>query len=187
MNGPIIIKRHPMAIIFAFFLALSLIIAVALIAYFTLNHFLASLILLITSVVVSIYLYLLDKMFWANQIVIFEDKIEYIVKKGVKQVSKMDIMLSDLVDVSVNQNGFIASILNHGTIIAHNKEADKDIKLTHVNDPNFYAQEILRLKHIYIAKIKSSTQETINEQLIEPFGLKFLSGQQDDIESSKIN
>jgi hypothetical protein len=193
MLGSIDIRRHPITMVSTFMVACLAIILVAALAFMIwpsmiaskgVADFLAILTLLIASAGCVLWVYIIDRIYWSNYMVLGSDRLIYYMRYSLRDRRSHQIELSDINDIVAIQHGSLANFMNYGTLVISFNDGHPDYQFTSCNDPNFYAQEILRVKQLHMAAQPVPVEfvdQTLNVERL-PIGLSFLSGREDDQE-----
>ena len=108
-------------------------------------------VVLITSIAIFIYR--------ANELIITNENIVQILRQSLidKKVSQLN--LSKVQDVSVDQEGFIPTIFNYGTIRIETAGEATNYVFTHVANPPAVAKQIVEAHERYIALNGASSRD----------------------------
>jgi uncharacterized membrane protein YdbT with pleckstrin-like domain len=155
------VKRHPIGIV-GIYIAISLIlITIAIIAFGVVpsltnesgNSGLAAqigaIVFLFILVFSAIFGFISHKVYWGNSWVVTSDSVTQIAQTSLFNRQSSQLALHNIEDVTAEQNGILAQMLNYGVIKAETAGKRAKFVFPYCPNPNYYAKCILEAREAY--------------------------------------
>jgi len=158
------VRRHPVGIVgFALFgLSTILIILLVLFLVVSANDFSAGVLTALTigAIIFGLFVMLITvisiSIYRTNELIVTNENIVQILKQSLidKKVSQLN--LSKVQDVSVDQEGWLPTIFNYGTIKIETAGESNNYIFSHTANPPIVAKKIVEAHEAYMANMTSS-------------------------------
>ncbi len=148
------IKRHPVGILGIYVATGVLLIVVAILAFIVGPSVITSasrtqvvagggLVFVVLAVLSLAFVFVSNKVYWGNSWVVTSDSITQITQTSLFDKRSSQLSLGNLEDVSAEQNGILAHMLNYGLIRVETAGERSKFVFLYCPNPNYYAQKIL--------------------------------------------
>lgn len=164
------IKRHPFGIISMYFSGgIAIVIAVILAALapqfvdqFSFDGNITLMAILGVAIVVvgvSAMLWIATTIYWQNRWIVTDDSITQIVQDGLFGRRVSQLSMENLEDITVDQQGFIPSMFNFGTLKAETAGERSKFVFPMCPNPNAYARKILEVHETFLHQVRHQPQQ----------------------------
>lgn len=161
------IHRHPIGLIFTY---LSVVIGYA--VFFSLISFflpgladtvgislstagtIIGMLMIILALLGFAFLALTTRLYFVNRLILTEESMKYVLPSGLNDKKTTEIALSDIKNISLQQEGSLASLLNYGTLSVETSEDQDNIFFNYLPDP---AENVKGLKKAAQKSVNSQT------------------------------
>lgn len=112
-------------------------------------------IFVIAAVLVTLFLFLANKIYWDNYWVVTDDSITQVTRTSLFDRQASQLSLANLEDVTAEQHGILAELFNYGILNAETAAASEKFILSFVPHPDTYARQILAAHEDFLHRGKS--------------------------------
>lgn len=165
------IKRHPFGILSMYFSGgLAILIAVVLAAMapqiadqlaYTGDNIMTTALLGAGIIVIGVacMLWIATTIYWQNRWIVTDDSITQIVQDGLFGRRVSQLSMENLEDVTVDQQGFLPSMFNFGTLKAETAGERSKFVFPMCPNPNAYARKILEVHEAFLHQVRHQPQQ----------------------------
>jgi hypothetical protein len=165
------IKRHPFGILSMYFSGgLAIVIAIVLAALApqiaeSMSYsgdnimMMATLGAGIVTIGVACMLWIATTIYWQNRWIVTDDSITQIVQDGLFGRRVSQLSMENLEDVTVDQQGFLPSMFNFGTLKAETAGERSKFVFPMCPNPNAYARKILEVHEAFLHQVRHQPQQ----------------------------
>lgn len=165
------IKRHPFGILSMYFSGgLAILIAVVLAAMapqiadqlaYTGDNIMTMALLGAGIIVIGVacMLWIATTIYWQNRWIVTDDSITQIVQDGLFGRRVSQLSMENLEDVTVDQQGFLPSMFNFGTLKAETAGERSKFVFPMCPNPNAYARKILEVHEAFLHQVRHQPQQ----------------------------
>lgn len=166
------IKRHPIGLFPAYFIAAILIVGAA-VAAVLVPYYLDSLTqqeklgIVLGAVLIMaatlLYVYIATMVYSANRWIVTSDSLTQISQSGLTATESSQLSLDDLEDITVEQNGLLQLFFGYGTLHAETAGERSKFIFPYCPNPDDYARKILAAREVFEAKESKGGAGSENE------------------------
>lgn len=165
------IKRHPFGILSMYFSGgIAILIAVVLAAMapqiadqlaYSADNIMTMALLGAGIVVIGVacMLWIATTIYWQNRWIVTDDSITQIVQDGLFGRRVSQLSMENLEDVTVDQQGFLPSMFNFGTLKAETAGERSKFVFPMCPNPNAYARKILEVHEAFLHQVRHQPQQ----------------------------
>ncbi|MFI5271311.1 MAG: PH domain-containing protein [Candidatus Saccharimonadales bacterium] len=154
------IKRSPIGIILIYSMSLVVIAIVALFVLWILPGFtqnstvisMGRLGLGIVLIISIISMLIFTVVYWGNYWILTSDSMTQVSQTGLFKRSASQLSLSDIEDVTADQQGILPELFNYGELKLETAGSTQKYQLNFSPNPNYYAREILAARETFVEK-----------------------------------
>jgi hypothetical protein len=167
------IKRHPIGIIGLYFASGIFLIFLAVMAFVVLPKdgssagIVGALFFIILSTISLAFVYALTNVYWGNSWTVTSDSLTQVKQTSLFNKQSSELSLANLEDITVDQKGFLASVLNFGTLRAETAAATEKFNFPYCPNPSYYAHQILAAREAFEQKLPDREVEKNRQPLGE--------------------
>jgi hypothetical protein len=157
-------KRHPIGIIGIYIAIVFVLTVVGVLAFALLPgvldstsggssqiNKLATTIFLVLTFMAVVYALVVTKVYWGNRWILTSDSVTQIEQTSLFSRQSSQLALSNIEDVTAEQNGILTHIFNYGVIKAETAGHHGKFVFLYAPNPNYYAQKILGAREALVA------------------------------------
>lgn len=164
------IKRHPFGILSMYVsggIAIIIAIALAVLAPKIASNYMAFgtnlgpiavAVAVLAIVLISAMLWTATTIYWKNQWIVTDDSITQVVQDGLFGRRVSQLSMDNLEDITVDQEGFIQTMLNFGTLRAETAGERSKFVFPFCPNPNAYARKILEVHEAFLHQVRHQPQ-----------------------------
>lgn len=148
------IKRHPIGI-FGVYIGVGILLTVAAVLAFVIAPMaittmtrsqvneLGALIFVLFAAICAGFVWIFSTVYWGNSWVLTSDSLTQITQTSLFHKQSSQLSLGNLEDVTADQNGIVAHMLNYGVLRVETAGERSKFMFLYCPNPNYYAQQIL--------------------------------------------
>ena len=154
------VRRHPIGMLGTYIASGFILIVLAVVAFIVLPHAsgsdnqtqvlaAAGLAFVILTVLILVFVFIANKVYWGNHWVVTSDSITQISQISLFSKQSAQLSLGNLEDVTSEQNGILAQLFKFGTLKAETAGERSKFVFPFCPNPNYYAQKILAAREVF--------------------------------------
>jgi heme/copper-type cytochrome/quinol oxidase subunit 4 len=154
------IRRHPIGMLGTYIASGFILIVLAILAFIVLPHAAgtdnhtqviaaAGLAFVILTVIILLFVFIANKVYWGNHWVVTSDSITQITQTSLFSRQSAQLSLGNLEDVTSEQNGILAQMFKFGSLRAETAGERSKFVFPFCPNPNYYAQKILAAREVF--------------------------------------
>ena len=180
------IKRHPFGILSMYVsggVAILIAIAIAVLVPKIASNYtsfgtdlgpIAVAVAVLAIVLISAMLWTATTIYWKNQWIVTDDSITQIIQDGLFGRRVSQLSMDNLEDITVDQEGFIQTMLNFGTLRAETAGERSKFVFAFCPNPSAYARKILEVHEAFLHQVRHQPQ-SVNP--VTPMTSQYVPGQ----------
>ncbi len=144
-----VIKRHPVGLFGVYGTCALVLLITAVLAFIVLPAIVGVLVFIVVLAISAVFAWIAATVYWGNSWTVTSDSLTQVSRTGLFSRQSSQLSLQDLEDVTAQQNGMLAGMLNFGVLRVETAGESSKFMFPYCPNPNYYAQQILKAREVF--------------------------------------